>query len=311
MKLLLVFFFAILAPFFVFITEVLYGGTRIEHLKASLVQSNVYTKISSVITNIDAEEDPATKEVSGLIYGRFTPEYVQNKTEKLIDDSHIWITADGPSPIIEFSDIKDDLIASDSRYDILFAELSSQSEQIPAEDYATETAVDEYSQNPVMQGEADSFTNLAKNNFVVPVGEYFAGIKAFYSAIKILQPIIAVILVAILLLLFKVTSPWKSRFRWIGSAFITASVFGFGMVLFNQVALTNLLQVNQNSTENFLTAFSPIILTLMDTFMKSYATFQNSVSMLLGICGLILLVVSFILKTPTIKTTTVQTRVSK
>ena len=291
MKLALLFLFAILTPFTVFLTEVLHGGTSPEELKKGLDSSPMYTNISEFIitTESDEAQDPEAAKVSMQIYKQFTPEYIKSKTEKLIDDSHIWITAEGPSPVLSFTEIKQNVTATNPQ-------LLAQLEQIQTEyaaqqkEFSAESSLAEYAGDASAQSETDALTALAQNNFSVPVGEYFQGIKGFYSLIKILQPILIVILFITLFLLVKQNHTLSDKLKWLGLTLITAAVFGFGMVVFNTLAIEHLMQATVSSPDNFLAAFAPIMLQLMDTFMTNYATIQNIV----GICMLLTGVLCFV-----------------
>lgn len=289
MKLTALFLFAIITPFFVFLTEVLYGGTEPEELKKGLAQTTVYKSISQFIINAEPEgpQDPDAAEISLLIYTRFTPEYLQTKTEKLIDDSHLWITKDGPPPVLSFHEIKDDLLISSPEFQTFLGQMEATQQQ---RDFSGEASLNQSAGDHEMQNEMNSFTALVQNDFSVPVGEYFNGIKTFYSVMKIIQPIIAVLLVLFLVVLYKSNDNMASRLLWIGATFITAAVFGFGMLLFNNIAVAQLAEVTMSTSQNFIAAFSPVMIQLMDLFMKSYAQVQNIVSLVLVVLGAIFII---------------------
>jgi hypothetical protein len=297
MKLVLLFFFAITTPFFIFLTEVLYGGTNPAVLKSGLVETSVYSDISEFLINAEpeGEQNDSTSEISKLVYNRFTPQYIQIKTEKLIDDSHVWITQDGPSPVLSFSDIKDDLLISNPEFESQFNQIAEVSDQQSLQgEINAEESLNEYAGAPEAQKEINSIAALAQNNFTVPVGEYFSGIKNFYSIMKIIHPLVAVLLGLSLFTLIKINNSWHERFRWIGGTFITTAIFGFGMVLFNYLAVQHLMEVTSSNAENFLSAFAPIMLQLMNLFMKVYGNFQNIISTTMLILGIIFLVLGFI-----------------
>lgn len=282
MKLALLFLFAMLTPFTVFLTEVLYGGTTPDELKRGLAQTAIYTNASIFLITAKAEgkQDTAASELSEHLYKRFIPEYIQSKTEKLIDDGHIWVTADGPSPTLSFIEIKQDLISINPAFQAQFEQIQSVAQQ---SEFSAENSLSEYAGSTGEQSETDALTALAQNNFTVPVGEYFQGIKTFYSVIQILQPILVLLLIATLFLLIKQNLDTQNRLKWLGATLITAAVFGFGMVFFNTLAIANLMQTTTSSSGNFLAAFAPIMLQLMDIFMSEYAKVQNN----LGICMVI------------------------
>lgn len=300
MKLLFLFLFAIITPFFVFLTEVLYGGTSPEMLKKGLAQTGVYKTISEFIINEKPEgpQDAASAEISVLIYNRFTPEYLQTKTEKLIDDAHVWITKDGPSPVLSFQEIKEDILTSNPEFQTYLDQIATAQEQ---QDFSGEASLEQFAGDPTTQDETNSLTALAQNDFNVPVGEYFSGIKTFYSLMKIIQPLIAILLIVFLVILYKSNDTLASRLRWIGTTFILAALFGFGMILFNTVAVTQLAEVTMSNSENFLAAFSPVMVKLMELFMKSYGQVQIIVSIVFASSGTLFVVLAKILTIRMIK----------
>lgn len=296
MKLTLLFLFAITTPFFIFLSEVLYGGTKPADLKTGLAESTVYKNISEFLINTEpvAEQDATSAEISTLIYNRFTPQYIQVKTEKLIDDSHAWITKDGPAPILSFNDIKKDLITAHPEFQSQIEQAAFASEQDSQKDFNAEESLNEFAGDPTVQGELDSLTVLAQNDFSVPVGEYFQGIKTFYGIMQILHPIIAIILLGIVLLLMKINESWTTRLRWFGATFITAAVLGYGMIVFNAISVKHLVDVTTSNTESFLAAFSPILLQLMHIFMNTYGNIQTLVSATMIAIGIICYIASYV-----------------
>jgi hypothetical protein len=289
LKLTLIFFFSFLLPLFVFLTQVLYGGIEPDILKVSLNESTIYTRVSSLIINppVDPEAPPSPDAINTLLANRFTPEYVKVKTEKLIDDSYLWLTKDGPSPVLSFSELKDDLLALDPTLQMQFQEiqaLDNETNDISGENSLNDLAIDHTTQQ-----ELDSLTTLTQNNFTVPVGEYFGVLKSIYSASKIIQPILGILLLTIVFVLVKITDTTKTRLRWTGAMCLTAAIVGFGMVFFNAIAISNLVYVSENSSENLISTFSPIILEIMNAVFAHFSVVQNYINIGLAVVGLILI----------------------
>ncbi len=291
MKLAILFIFAILSPFTIFVAELMYGGTTPQELKKGLAQSDVYANISDFLISVQPEgkQDDQTAFLSKQIYDRFTPAYVQEKTDKLIDDGYIWITKDGPSPVLSFTDIKADMLTSNPEFEEQFAQIRYLANQNQGNG---EQALEQSSGDPTAQGNTDALTTLAQNDFTVPVGEYFLGLKTFYGIMKIVTPILIALLIGLLLVQLRINNSAKARLTWIGSSFITASAFGYGMIFFNQIAVKELLKSTLISSENFLATFAPIMLQLMNLFMQEYAKIQIYVSIGMLLIGVIFVAIA-------------------
>lgn len=289
LKLTLIFFFSFLFPLFVFLTQVLYGGIEPNALKNSLNQSTIYTRVSSLIINppVDPEVPHTPDALNTLLADRFTPEYVKIKTEKLVDDSYLWLIKDGPSPVLSFNELKDDLLASDPTLQMQFQEMQTQDNE--SKDISGEATLNELASDPAAQQEMDSFTTFMKSNFTVPVGEYFGVLKSLYNASKVIQPILGILLLIIIFVLFKICGSIKSKLRWTGAMFLTTSVVGFGMVFFNAIAVTNLVYASESSSDNLIATFTPVILEIMNAVFAHFSVVQNYVNIGFAVVGLILL----------------------
>lgn len=284
MKLALLFFVAFTTPFLVFLTEMLYGGTAPSDIKKGLIDSSIYKDVSTFLIKVEpqGEQDAETAAISRIIYSRFTPQYIQSKTEKLLDDSSLWIAHDAAAPVLSFTDIKQDMLRTYPGVDLQSVDTNA------------EESLEAFAGYP--QSGANSLAALAQNDFVVPVGEYFQWIKTFYKAIQILQPILTLLLIGSLILLAKLNDNWPSRLEWIGTTLINAAMYGTGIILFNMLAIMQLKEVTISNPENFLAAFSPILLQLMEIFMHRYAQIQNIVSLIMAITGVFCVIGAVILK---------------
>lgn len=310
LKLILIFFFAFLLPLFVFLTQVLYGGIEPNALKSSLKESAIYTKVSSIIVNppVDPEAPQTPEELNTLLANRFTPAYVQTKTEKLVDDSYIWLTKNGSSPVLSFSELKEDLLAVDPALQMQLQEM--QSTEILNEDMNAEGSLNELASDPAIQQEQDALKTLMDSNFTVPIGEYFQVFKTLYDAAKIIHPIVGVILVALIVILIKVTYSTKSKLRWTGAMFLTAAIVGFGMVFFNAIAVTNLIYASENSSDNLIATFTPVLLEIMNVAFAHFSVVQNYVNIGLAIIGFILIFIASIQQSHIIQSTPTKNKTS-
>ncbi len=288
MKLAVLFIFALLSPFTIFVAELMYGGTTPQELKTGLVQTNVYSTISEFLIKAKPEgkQDEQTAFLSQQIYDRFTPTYVQTKTDKLIDDGYIWITKDGPSPILSFIDIKTDMLATNPAFATQFDQIRKEAQQNQIEG---EAALELSAGTTETKSNVDALTTLAQNDFTVPVGEYFAGLKKFYDVMKLVTPVLILLLFGLLFVQIKLNNNLHSRLQWIGASLITASVFGYGMIFFNDIAVQTLLDSTIVSSENFLATFAPIMVQLMEVFMQEYGKVQIYTSIGMLIVGIIFL----------------------
>lgn len=284
MKLAVLFIFALLSPFTIFVAELMYGGTSPQELKKGLSNTNAYVSISEFLINVkpQSEQDELTAALSQQIYERFTPAYIQSKTDKLIDDGYIWITQDGPSPVLSFTDIKQDMLATDPSFAPQFDQIRAEMMKNGA---SGEESLELSAGDPERQSSVDALTALAQNDFTVPVGEYFQGLKQFYAIMQIVTPILILLLFICLLLQLRMNNTLSSRLRWIGASLLTASIFGYGMIFFNDIAVQTLAESTMISSENFLATFAPLMVKLMELFMEEYAKVQMYASIGMFIVG--------------------------
>lgn len=288
LKLIIVFFFAFLLPLFVFLTQVLYGGIEPNVLKDSLKESTIYTRVSSLIINapVNPAAPQAPDEFNSLVTERFTPTYVQTKTEKLVDDSYVWLTKNGPSPVLSFNEVKGDLLAIEPTLQIQLQEM--QTIENSNDDYSAEGSLNEFASDPTVNQEQDALSTLMQSNFTIPVGEYFQVLKTLYDAAKIIHPILGIILLALIVTMVKLSYTTTSRLRWTGAMILTAAIVGFGMVFFNAIAVTNLIYASENSSDNLIATFTPVILEIMNVVFAHFSVIQNYVNIGLAVIGFIL-----------------------
>ena len=142
----LIFLFTV--PLVVFIASIFYGGISSSVLKQTLIQYNIYATITdeikhSVQTSENGNaQDATTSLITSLLLQRVTPEYVQGKLEKLIDDTELWIEGKtNTPPILSFPEIAQNLTVLTDLQNVI-QQLQQQTAAAPA-DVATATQIAE------------------------------------------------------------------------------------------------------------------------------------------------------------------------
>jgi hypothetical protein len=291
MKVIILLFFVLVTPFFVFLMTLFYGGISSETLKDSLSKSDIYSNISQFITESSKSDDKELKQLTSFISDRFTPGYIQQKAELAVDDSYDWITGTSNiAPVVSFSELKDDLINKNPK---LLKEIESMSAELKetTPDVETVAAQEDAETSEELTAEsqfadvASSFASIVNQDFSIKIEPYLAGVKGFYSFSKILLPITLIIMIGSLVLLAFINPDWKSRFKWIGSTLMISGVVGFGLVVFNNLAINVVTGFANSDEKGIMGIFGPVFIQVIKSVLEANNNFQL-------ITGIILLIMA-------------------
>lgn len=280
MKLLLVIFFVLGFPIFLFLTTILYSSDITPILKSDLVKHHIYDQLSSQLDNLDSG-DSNSQEINTFIQSKFTKEYIQQKVETALDSSTNWINGKSTTPpVISFKDVKDDLNA---QYPQLLPSIENAAQEMKNQQ-AQESTTDASNQQKeqAIKG-TDMLAKLAKSDFTIKLNTYLVGLKDFYSTVRILQPILGLLLLGSLFLLGLLNKTWSERFKWIGITFMISGIAGFILAFGNIIIIQLLSSLAANNTNHIVQMTSPIVLQLINHYVDAYVTYQK-------IAGLVLLV---------------------
>lgn len=290
MKVLILLFFVFLTPLFVLLLTFNFSGVSPTVLKNSLSEGKVYPQISNFIAESINTDDIEFKQLSGFITDRFTAEYIQQKTELAIEDSHDWITGESSiAPVVSFSELKDDLL---DKNPALLKELESMSAEMKESDLKAETVTvndEENMDNQIameaqMSEAVSSFSSIINQDFSIKLEPYLVGIKGFYSFSKILLPLILVLMIGCLVFLGFLAQNWKSRFKWIGSTLMVSGLIGFCIVFFNNLLITVVTNYLSHSEEKgIINLFLPATVSIFKTILDANNNYQLITSITLFI----------------------------
>jgi hypothetical protein len=311
MKVLLLLFFAFISPLVIFLTTVLYGGTSPDILKTELAEANIYSKVTAFLTNTSDEGEENT-EITDIVAANFTPEYTQSKVEDVIDTSYDWITGETTqSPSVSFPEIKQQILTQHPSLLTDIEAMAKDAEQtFDTTGMSEEEAVQAEQMHTQMTSQMGMMTEFVKNDFSWPLTKQLTGVKQLYSVIKLLQPILTLLLLLSLLILGLLNPTWPQRLKWTGAALFVAGIAGFMAVAFQAGIVALLTTVTQQTTNEAVTMFTPIIISIVRHFVKTYTNYQGIVSIVFFVVAALCFVIASLHKNekPALKPVTVKTK---
>lgn len=280
MKLLLILFIAFTTPAVLFFATLIYTDVSNDKLKTTLAAAGVYEQISKHLTVRDTSiDDPFLP----IIADRFTPEYLKTKTESTLDDATNWITGKSAKiPEVNFKELKEDLAKRDPK---LLASLQN----VPNEAEMAEAGIDEEQRTAYIQ-QVKQISDFTKQDFAIKLDQHLGGFKLVYDGLKIAIPIVILILLLSLFMVVKLSNGLPTKFKWLGITFIVTAFVGYGVFLSNSLIATGLEKVNLLEQSTITALITPIMLAVLNYFIKLYASYQQTAGViflvLAGICFL-------------------------
>jgi hypothetical protein len=279
MKFVILLFFVLVTPFFVFLMTLFYGGVSAETLKDSLGKGALYSNLSQFITENSQSEDKELKQLSSFVTDRFTPSYIQQKTELAIDDSYDWITGNSTiAPVVSFSEFKDDLIDKNpqllNELESMSAELKESAQNAEMTTVEEDMPGDEMAIDQQFADAATSFASVVKQDFSLKLEPYLGGIKRFYGFAKILIPLTLLSMIGSLVLLTFFNPDWKSRFKWMGWTLMISGILGLSLVIFNNLVINIVTSFANSEEKGIMGIFGPVFIQVIKSVLEANNNFQ-------------------------------------
>ena len=280
MKLLFTLVFILGFPFVIFLSTILYAPNITPFLKSDLEQNHIYTQLSSDLGKLNSGDDNSFV-LNQFIQSTLTPNYIQKKVETTIDSSSNWITGKSSQPpVISFTDIRDKL---NEQYPQLLPTLEIASQEMAQQAQQQNNLSDQQKQQAITYSKMLSY--LVKSNFTIPLNTYLVGLKNFYTTVRILQPVMAILLIISLIFLYIKNNTLKARLRWIGFALLLGGILGFCLA-YGNIKVIQLLSVFAAKDSNHnIQLYLPIVLQLIKHFVTVYASYQKTASWIVVIAG--------------------------
>jgi len=298
MRFFLLLLFALATPLVILMTTLLYTDGLNTTLKRELANTKIYDKIPDFLGE-GGSEDAGSQQFDAIIKSVITPQYAQTKIETTIDDSYAWITNKSVTPpVISFKEIKTTIMEQNpsllTDIDVFVQEAKEQS------------APDPDSQQ--MQKSIDSLASLARSDFSIKIDKQLNGAKNFYSFMRIAQPILIGLMILELFLIAKLSKSWKSRFKWLGAAFLAAGIWGFSGLILSDLAVKTVTSFTSGSSDALVKMFSPIVLQIVNLFATSYTKLQQIANVSLIVAAIIFFSAAIFTKNPPIASSTKVTK---
>ncbi len=281
MKFVAAFFFIGVFPIIVFLVAVLHGGLTPNTLKKSLSESNVYTTLPNLLRqSADEGGDDSTNQFMSVIQEKFGASYIKSKTEKLIDDTDLWVRGKtDASPVVSFSEIKDQLTSSNP-------ELLNMMKQ----------GMQDMKAQAQESGEALPVNNQAQeffdNGMTVKIGDSLKFVKDGYRIATIALPILFILAALSLIVIIAMSPNSKSRFKWLGIVLIISAFYGFIWVFTGNLFFAIVKAFVASESNQAFKMIAPIFMKIVDAFYSHYKLYQMQSGMAFLIGGVVLFIVS-------------------
>lgn len=277
LKLFLVLLFALITPFFVFFLALHFSNITTTSLKKAFSESTLYEKlVDQMNTTINdslkkGSQDDPLRLIGPFLKTEVTTEYVQNKVEKLLDDTNEWSRgATQNQPILIFTDLKETLVQKNSK---IISQLEQLQVQLRDQKGELEKTIKENGDSD-QAANLEKFMNLNIPDFIhkdvsIPLGKYLYPIKllAFWSGVGI--GIISVALFLILILIYLLSGTFNVGLRWIGLSFLLSSLFTVLPVL-SSVVFSNMFLRSSLESSSLPQYIVPVIQSVVTPVISAY-----------------------------------------
>lgn len=273
--------FIALFPVVIFLASILYGGVTPQILKDGLLKAQIYEKLPEQITTLMQAEEGADAEPDTFIapiVSRLKGSYLQEKTEKLIDDTDMWLRGKiETGPTVSFSEIKEDILAANP--DLATMMNDGISDMQGAQE-----------QDPQAAESMRQMQEFIKNDFSFPLTQQLKPLKDTYTVLTYAFPILAVLLFLCLVAIVLMSQGIKSKFKWVGFVLILAAINGFIWTLGGSIISTVLNSILISANNQYVNIVTPAIEHISGLFVAQFKSYQIAASVGALTLGAILLI---------------------
>lgn len=273
-----------------------------EEIKTQLIRSEVYSKavteltkqVDNALTNENSDQISAL--IAPIIKKEITPEYLQLKTEKLIDDTNYWMVGkNNTPPVISFQDLKEKILAQNARTITTLQQLSKEYELQKEELKKEAVANGELPENQDLP--SFDFNKIIDSDFSIPVGKNLNFLKTFYWYVTTGLPIIGIVLFILLAVIIFLSDSKSAKLRWLGLTFLSSAIWNTFplLILFFSSKLLITFLVQNKDIPSFLVSLSTGFLPLL---VDKYTKFAGTAIVIFLLLFLVCLLASFFMKTP-------------
>lgn len=302
LRLTIILLFSSLSVLFLILLFTRFYGVSKEEIKAVLIKSNTYSQaISELTRQVDNalsndNSDQTSALIAPIIKKEITPEYLQLKTEKLIDDTNDWMTGKNNNPpVISFLDLKEKIIAQNAQLFTTLEQLNKEYE-LQKEAIKKEAAINgEIPQNQEIP--SFDFNKIIKSDFSIPIGKNLNFLKTFYWYTTTGLPIIGIILIILLAVITLLSDSNPAKLRWLGLTFLSSAIWNtlpLLLLLFSSKLLISSLTENKDIPVFILSISTGFLPLLVDKYTKFAGTAVVIFLLIFVVC----LIASYSVKTP-------------
>lgn len=299
-KINIILIFSLLSVLFLILLFIRLDGVSIEKIKADLAGANIYTQavtelnaqIDNTLTNDNS--DQASVLIAQMIKKEITPDYLQGKTEKFIDDTNEWMIGKNPNPtVISFQDLKEKMTAQNAEI-ITTLETFNKEYEKQKKEIKKEVEINE--EIPRNQ-EIPSFNlnKIIKSDFTISLDNKLDFLKTFYWYIVTLFPVIGTILIILLIIIIFLNDNNSAKLKWLGLTLLSSAIWNIllmlTLLLFSK-SMTAFLLKNNDIPSFLVSVFNSLIPPLVDKYIKFLETAIGIFIFIFIIC----LIASFIFK---------------
>ena len=229
------------------------NGFGPDPLKDQLQQHNVYALFSQILQQSSSGSEGSQAEITDqalLVFrSALTPEYIENKSSEVIDDSAAWLT--GPQeqpPSVSFNDIKEEVITAYPEAQLQIHDLTRQLKSAQQDLEGKEITPDgvpgingdgsaSSEEIAEMLKQAESLDNFASGDFRLELKSMLEPIRNVFEAYILALPILGVALLLLATAMMALGSGWPSRLKWVGWVFVISATFNILLSLLFSVAI--------------------------------------------------------------------------
>ena len=223
-------------------------------LKQELKQQDAYKQLSVILHQTENRPESGEAEVTDqalvVLRAALTPDYIQAKTNVLIDDTALWLDKkSNTQPVLDLNDIKEQILTaypdaqlqiSELQQGLAVAQQQLKDNPVPVdgvEGFESDGSTSQIEIAKMLQ-EAGSLNNFIAGDFRISLGAALQPLYDFYQYYQLALPIL-IALIALLGVAFVFTiQGWRARIKNVGWLLVAiATVNGLLAVIFSVVVL--------------------------------------------------------------------------
>ena len=276
-------------------------------LKQELKQQYAYEQLSTVLHQTESKPESDEAEVTDqalvILRAALTPEYIETKTNTLIDDTALWLDKKSDAqPVLDLNDVKAQVLTAypdaqlqinELQQGLAAAQQELKDNPMPVdgvEGFESDGSTSQIEIAKMLQ-EAGSLNNFIAGDFRLNLGAALQPLYDFYQYYQLALPILIVVIVILAALFVFTIQGWQARIKNAGWLLVTVAIVnGILSAIFSVVVLKIGLDVIVGMIPSQAEAAGSIGRAAIQALFANYVQLELIISVALLVVGILLII---------------------